>query len=270
MNIHYIKDWDDPGLIPYRSLVNNSLPGISYFIAETHTVIQNAIESGCVPLSFLAAEKYIYGRDKDILELFPDVTVYTAPEAELEKLTGYKLTRGILSAMERPASRSESDLIISAERLVVLENVQDASNVGAIMRSACGLGMDGIILDRSCCDPLHRKAVRTSMGAVFRIPWIKSELAGHELSDVLNRNGFMTIALTLSPEAIPIQKVFESAPAKCALFLGNEGNGLNRETVTNCQNAAIIPMMNNMDSLNVAAAAAIVFWASNQSRKQSD
>lgn len=257
-----ISDLSEEKLRPYRGLAVASKTETvrPYFIAETHTVIQNAVEAGCVPLSFLVAEKYIEGRDKDILGRFPDCPVYTAPDSILEELTGYSLTRGILCAMSRPAAPAVDTIISSAKLLVVLENVQDASNIGSIMRSACGLGADAVLLDRSCCDPLHRKAVRTSTGSVFTIPWTQSQETGSALAVRLNEAGFKTLALALTPDAVTLSSSLPGPEERVALFFGSEGNGLSGDTIRSCTEKVIIPMKNNTDSLNVGVAAAIAIW----------
>ena len=262
MPVKHLLDLSDENLFPFRDLTSRAKGGdpADYFIAETRVVIQNAVQAGCRPISFLVAEKYIAGRDKELLDRFPDCMVYTAPDDVLEELTGYSLTRGILCAMARPPKKSVEELIRASSLLVVLENVQDASNVGAILRSACGLGADAVILDRSCCDPLHRKAVRTSTGAVFKIPWALSDHCGNELAHQLNLEGFRTLAMALTPNAKPISEIFPEKSPKLALFFGSEGNGLKRETITECSDAVIIPMKNGTDSLNVAASAAIAIW----------
>lgn len=259
--IKYITDFSDDNLLPYKGLAIKSSPVYGdYFIAETRIVIQNALEAGCTPLSFLVSEKYIEGRDKDLLQRFSKVPVYTASDEVLKQLTGFRLTRGILSVMSRPEIRSDAELIKRSSLIVVLENVQDASNIGAIIRSACGLGVDGILLDHSCCDPLHRKAVRTSTGSVFRIPWARSEKAGATLADDLTKAGFSTYAFALTSNAIPLQNVHFSLNERIALFFGSEGNGLDIQTIENCMQAVIIPMHNNTDSLNIASAATIAIW----------
>lgn len=262
MPICYIKDLEDIALRPYKSLalLREKHDQSSCFIAETHTVIQNAINAGCIPHSFLVAEKYIAGRDKVILQRFPDVTVYTASDEILEQLTGFPLTRGILSVMTRPTAYTMESIIKHASRIAVLVNVQDASNIGAIMRSACGLGIDAVVLDASCCDPLHRKAIRTSMGAVFKLPWVHSDQSGSALALALHASGFRTLAFALTSNAISLQKESFKVNEPLALFFGSEGNGLDKSTIENCTEAVLIPMANEMDSLNVAAAAAIVFW----------
>lgn len=263
-----IRDLSDESLTPYRGLVNGSkaVRNAEFFIAETHVVIQNAMDAGCIPLSFLVAEKYIEGRDKELLNRFPDCPVYTAPDLVLEKLTGYSLTRGILCAMSRPRPLAVEDVIRDAGLLVVLENVQDASNIGSIMRSACGLGADAILLDRSCCDPLHRKAVRTSTGSVFRIPWSQLQEEGCSIALRLKNEGWRTLAFALTPDATPLTSALSDSKERLALFLGSEGNGLTKETIQACSQAVIIPMKNHTDSLNVGVAAAIGIWECSEKR----
>lgn len=268
--IKYIDDISDECVSEYRNLKekrSKSQIGSAIFIAETRTVILNAIQSGCQPISFLMAEKYINGRDKELLGLFPQATVYTAPDAVLEKLIGYSLTRGILSAMTWSCPYDENALINNSSRLAILENVQDASNIGAILRSASGLGIDAVILDTSCCSPLHRKAIRTSMGAVFKVPWVQSDKPGWMLAEILKENKYRTLAFALSDNAVSLRNVFLSTcNERIALFFGSEGNGLDPRTIEACNQIVKIPMANDLDSLNVAATAAIAFWESNKSQ----
>lgn len=259
--VKYINDVEDVFLRPYKGLSTRILKADNnLFIAETHTVIKNAIEAGCVPCSFLVAEKYIDGRDKDLLNMFPETVVYTASDETLKQLTGFSLTRGILSVMQRPKLKTPAELINKASCLLVLENVQDASNIGAILRSACGIGVDAVLLDPSCCDPFHRKAVRTSMGAVFKVPWTYSQIPGYAIASQLDKMGFSTMAFALSPEAIPLQSISFNSKENLALFFGSEGNGLDERTISSCRRKVIIPMKNNMNSLNVAVSVAIALW----------
>lgn len=257
MPIKYIYDLSSNELLPYKGLKKHNCSR-AFFIAETHTVIENAIEAGCIPSSFLVAEKYLKGRDKTLLEKFPDTIIYTSSDEVLAELTGYSLTRGILCAMTRPVMPDMNQLINKANRLAVLVNVQDPTNIGAIVRSACCLGIDAILFDSSCCDPLHRKSIRTSMGSIFKIPWVQAETSGEELAHCLRQKGIKTLALALDPSAVALNAIDTNTPV--AVFFGSEGDGLDSRTKESCDNTVIIPMSNKMDSLNVAAAAAIVFW----------
>lgn len=255
-------DFSDKGLAPYLHLkAKNKEPGNEQcFIVETHTVIQNAIEAGCVPRSFLVAEKHIYGRDRELLARFPEATVYTAEDSILEKLTGFELTRGILACMTRPQKLFSEEQLDTVSKIIVLENVLDASNIGSILRSACGLGIDAVLLDASCCDPLHRKAIRTSMGGVFKVPWLQLKKPGAAIAEELNSRGFQTLAFALDFDAVPLQRSIANVKKPFALFFGNEGKGLDACTVRQCKEKVIIPMQNAFDSLNVSVAVSIALW----------
>lgn len=259
--IRYIDNVNDPILNDYRNLKvsQNELSGT--FIAETRTVILNALDCGCIPLSFLMEEKFIDARDSDIISRFPDAVVYTGTHEMLTSLTGFPLTRGILSLMKRPAEKSFTDIVCEKKRIAVLSNIQDASNIGTILRSAAALGMDGVLLTDDCCDPFHRKAIRTSTGGVFRLPWAKLKLNGSDTAIALKKLGFQTAALALNDSSVTLgaeNKIDRSLPL--ALFLGSEGNGLDEETISECDFTLKIPMRHGSDSLNVAAAAAIAFY----------
>lgn len=260
--LKYISNIDAEDLLPYKGLTlkESKIDSVSTIIVETGTVIHNAIKSGYVPQSFLVKEKYVNGKYKALLDQFPDAIVYTAPDELLHKLTGFPLTRGILSAMACPERISEDDLIRRSSRLLILENIQDASNIGSIMRSACSLGIGGVLLDSSCCNPFHRKSIRTSMGAVFQIPWAVSKRVGYELASFLNEAGFRTMAFAISPQAIPLQKAIKNAHGALALFFGSEGNGLDQRTIQSCRDIVMIPMQNDFDSLNVSVAVSIALW----------
>ena len=262
MPIIHIRALTDPALLPFSSLTRRAgQAGLKdCFIAETRTVILNAAANGCEPVSFLISEKCLAGRDRDLPERFENAVFYTAEDSVLEELTGYALTRGILALMKNPPARSLESIVRNARRLAVLEGVQDASNIGAVLRSAAALGMDGVLLDSACCDPLHRKAVRTSMGGVFAVPWAKLSCSGTETVRQLNALGFTTAAFALSDAAVPLQAApfYENTPV--ALVFGAEGPGLHDETVKACKAVIRIPMRHGMDSLNIATAAAIAFW----------
>ena len=184
------------------------------------------------------------------------VPVYTGDDRLLETLTGFRLSRGILCAMERPAAQTSQDVLTKAHRIAVLENVVDGTNVGALFRSAAALGADGILLTPDCCDPLQRRAARVSMGAILRIPWA---VCDHPLA-VLKAAGFSTAALALRDNAVSIDAPCLKAADRLALFLGAEGDGLRQETIDGCDYAVIIPMYHQVNSLNVAAAGAVAFW----------
>ena len=187
--------------------------------------------------------------------------VYTADREVLAQLTGYALTRGMLCAMRRPALPAMEDLCRNARRIAVLEHITDSSNVGAIFRCAAALGMDAVLAAPSCCDPFYRRSIRVSMGTVFQIPWtwIDGAWPTPGLSR-LKELGFQTAALALDHRSISIDDPVLARADKLALLLGSEGDGLSQETIAGCDYTVRIPMFHQVDSLNVAAAAAVAFW----------
>ena len=260
-----INDINSPELSVYASLTEAQLKEESgLFIAESVKVIDVALSSGIEPVSFLMEERQIEGIGKDILSLCPDVPVFTASRDVLSALTGFELTRGVLCAMRRPKVRSLDCVLENAKRVAVLERLSDSVNVGAIFRSAAALGIDAVLLFHNCCEPLNRRTVRVSMGSVFLVPWAFFPKSDYPLpSDAvgfLRKKGFVTAAMALKDNSIGIDDPILSSSQKLALFFGAEGDGLSADTINSCDYTAKIPMHNSVDSLNVAAAAAITFW----------
>ena len=237
------------------SLARPSPPAAIVFIAESPKVIRTALDAGLSPVSFLMEQRHIGGDAAPLLARFPDVPVYTADRDILAGLTGYTLTRGVLCAMRRPAPKAPADVLNGARRVAVLENVVDATNIGAIFRSAAALGMDAVLLTSTCCDPLTRRAVRVSMGTVFQIPW-----AVLDDWSLLHRAGFSTCAMALRDDSIALGDSRLSDLPKLAIVLGAEGDGLAASTIAACDYTVRIPMGHGVDSLNVAAASAVAFW----------
>lgn len=268
-NIIEITDINVPELDVYARLTEAQLrarrePEKGLFIAESAKVISCALAAGCVPVSFLMERRQMDGQGRELLARCGDVPVYTADRAVLEQLTGYALTRGVLCAMRRPAPIAAEAVCRGARRVAVLENIVDPTNVGAIFRSAAALGMDGVLLSPSCCDPLHRRAARVSMGTVFQVPWT---YLGASLADwpetglaFLREQGFVTAAMALDDRAVSIEDSRLQRIEKLALVLGTEGDGLAEQTVARCDETVCIPMYHGVDSLNVAAASAVAFW----------
>ena len=223
------------------------------FIVESPKVIKRALEAGYEPLAILCEHKHIIGDASDIIERYGnDLPVYTGSRELLSKLTGYVLTRGVLCAMHRPILRRVEEICHEARRIVVIDGVVDATNIGAVFRSAAALGMDAVLLRRNSCDPLNRRAVRVSMGAVFCIPWT---WMGGSLSDLSNW-GFRTAAMALTDNSVSIDDPILMAEFKLAIVVGSEGDGLAHETIAEADYVVRIPMSYGVDSLNVAAAAA--------------
>ena len=269
MNIVEITDFSDPRLDVYArlteaQLLNRFEPAKGMFIAESPKVIDRALNAGCVPVSLLMERKDIDGSAREIISRCGDIPLFTADRDVLCQLTGYQLTRGVLCAMRRPALPSVEDILRSARRVVILENVQNPTNVGAIFRSAAALGMDAILLTPGCSNPLYRRSARVSMGTVFQIPWT---FIGKESTDwpeagmaKIRSLGFKTAAMALSDNSVSIDDPQLAQEEKLAIILGSEGDGLTETTIADCDYTVKIPMYHGVDSLNVAAASAVAFW----------
>ena len=233
------------------------------FISEAETVIEVALEEGIFPVSVFCVRDMISDRAEALIarcaERNPDLDVFVAGREVFSRLTGFELTRGILAAMRRPEALNAEKLCRTARRVAVLEEVSDAGNIGAIFRSAAGLGVDALLLTRSCCDPFLRRSIRVSMGTVLKMPWAYLDAPGAGV-EALRAAGFTTVALALTKDALPIGDERFAKEEKLALYLGSEGYGLKSETVAACDCTAIIPMSRGVDSLNVAAAAAVAFF----------
>lgn len=260
-----IQNIYSPELDCYARLTNAELrkkskPDEGIFIAESPKVITLALNSGCEPVSLLMERIHITGDAETILSRCGEIPVYTADRELLQQLTGYELTRGVLCAMRRPSPLSAGTICENAGRIAVLDGIVDSTNMGAIFRSAAGLGMDGILLTSNCCDPLLRRSVRVSMGTVFQIPWAVFSKENSDWQIFLKQFGFKTVAMALNDRAIPIDSPVLSAEDKLAIVLGTEGNGLAEQTIEKCDYNVTIPMHHKVDSLNVAAASAVAFW----------
>lgn len=226
------------------------------FIAESPKVIRVALEHGYSPVALLCERKHLQGDASDIVEKCGDIPIYTGERELLSKLTGYVLTRGVLCAMRRPPLPSVSEIVDGAHLVAVLQSVTDTTNIGAIFRSASALGVDGVILSSDTCDPLNRRAVRVSMGTVFTVPWTFDPTPG----DTLKKLGFSTAALALTDNSISLDNPILTEIDKLAVIFGTEGDGLPKNVIANCDYVVRIPMQHGVDSLNVAAAAAVTFW----------
>lgn len=267
-NIIEITDFEAPELDVYAriseiQLQNRAEPEKGIFIAESPKVIQRALDAGYVPVSFLVEDRHIEGEAKDLIKQCGEIPVYTAQFDILTKLTGFKLTRGMLCAMQRPALPSVEEVAKSAKRIAVLENVVNPTNVGAIFRSAAALGMDGVLLTPGCSNPLYRRATRVSMGTVFQVPWtfFPKELDWQkEGVPLLKKLGFKTAAMALKEDSVDIDDPGLLGEEKLAVILGTEGDGLAAHTIADCDYTVCIPMAHGVDSLNVAAASAVAFW----------
>ncbi|WP_277135632.1 TrmH family RNA methyltransferase [Bacteroides congonensis] len=261
MPVIEISSLSHPGVEVFSTLTEIQLrnriePDKGIFIVESPKVIRRALDAGYEPLAILCEQRHIIGDAADIIERCGELPVYTGSRELLAELTGYVLTRGVLCAMRRPVSRSMEEVCQEARRIVVIDSVVDATNIGAIFRSAAALGIDAVLLTRNSCEPLNRRAVRVSMGSVFFVPWTWMDGSLSELRNL----GFRTAAMALTDNSISIDNPILAAEPKLAIVMGNEGDGLPCETIAEADYVVRIPMSHGVDSLNVAAAAAVAFW----------
>ena len=269
-NMIEITDFDAPELDVYArlteaQLLNKDHPEDGLFIAESPKVISRALDGGYEPVSVLVEKKQVLEDAETIAVLGKcgNVPVYTAEFEVLTKLTGFKLTRGMLCAMKRRRLPGLQEICNGYDRIAVLENVMNPTNVGAIFRSAAALHMDAVILTGGCSNPLYRRASRVSMGTVFQIPWTfvdNSVIWPEEGMKILRELGFKTAAMALKEDSASIDDPELMKEDKLAVILGTEGDGLAPETIADCDYTVMIPMSHGVDSLNVAAASAVAFW----------
>ena len=268
-NIIEISSIGAPELDVYARLTENQLvnradPENGLFIAESPNVILRALDGGYEPVSLLMERRHIEGQASEVVERCGQIPLYTAPLPVLTELTGFPLTRGVLCAMRRRPLPAPEEICRQARRIAVLENIMNPTNLGAVFRSAAALGMDAVLLTPACCDPLYRRAVRVSMGTVFQVPWA---YLGESVEDWPERGmerlramGFRTAAMALREDAVSVDDPALMAEEKLAVVLGTEGDGLGNDTIAACDYTVRIPMSHGVDSLNVAAAGAVVFW----------
>lgn len=269
-NMIEITDFDAPELDVYArlteaQLLNKDHPEDGLFIAESPKVISRALDGGYEPVSVLVERKQVLEDAETIAVLGKcgNVPVYTAEFEVLTKLTGFKLTRGMLCAMKRRRLPGLQEICNGCDRIAVLENVMNPTNVGAIFRSAAALHMDAVILTGGCSNPLYRRASRVSMGTVFQIPWTfvdNSVIWPEEGMKILRELGFKTAAMALKEDSASIDDPELMKEDKLAVILGTEGDVLAPETIADCDYTVMIPMSHGVDSLNVAAASAVAFW----------
>lgn len=266
----FITDATDDRVADYTNLTDIVLrskhePEKGLFIAESSTVIRRALAAGYRPRSFFMAEKWLASMD-DVLAEWPDVPVYVGEPKVLESITGFHLHRGALAAMHRPPLASVRELLAGARggagarRVAVLEDIVDHTNVGAIFRGAAALGVDAVLVTPRCSDPLYRRSVRVSMGTVFQVPWTRIESWPGGVAE-LQAEGFTVAALALSDDSVTLDEFVEQGNEKVAFVFGTEGHGLGDATLAAVDAVVKIPMAGGVDSLNVAASAAVVFYA---------
>lgn len=228
------------------------------YIAESTMVVQRAISVGHVPRSFLLARKYLPQLEAEFAR-YPDAPIFVGEDAELEALTGFHLHRGALAAMQRPAPLELDSVLEKSSRIAILEDIADHSNLGAMLRSAAGLGVDAVLLTPNCVDPLYRRSVRVSMGTALTIDWVRLGTWPADLERV-REHGYRILAMELTEDATPLDELVPQPGEKIAMILGNEGRGVRPETLQAVDQSVIIPMARQVASLNVAAASAVAFW----------
>jgi tRNA G18 (ribose-2'-O)-methylase SpoU len=265
MRIERIASLDGAGLglEDYRSLTDVALRRVSepaggLYIAESAKVIARALAAGHVPRSALILEQWLPEVERLLADF--DVPVYIGSTAELEALTGFEMHRGALASMHRPPLAPVADLLASARRVVILEDIVDHTNVGAIFRSVAGLGADAVLITPRCADPLYRRSVRVSMGTVLQVPWTRLP-EWPDATELLHNAGFHIAALALADDAVTLDAFAADPPERVAILMGSEGDGLSRDALQNADTVVTIPMLHGVDSLNVASASAVALWA---------
>jgi len=264
VQIHRVTDLTADGLADYSRLTDVALRRVSepeggLYIAESTKVITRALAAGHRPRSVLLQEQWLPDVEP-LLEQYPDVPVFVGEAGVLEQLTGYNLHRGALAAMHRPVLPDPRDLLRDARRVVVLEDIVDHTNVGAIFRSVAGLGADAVLVSPRCADPLYRRSVRVSMGTVLQLPWTRIP-EWDEATGILHDAGFDIAALALADDAVTLDEYAAAPPERVAMVLGSEGDGLSRRALASADTVVTIPMLHGVDSLNVASASAVALWA---------
>lgn len=264
MRVQRIESLDMPGLEDFTSLTDVALrrklePEGGLYLAESPKVIERALQAGHMPRSVLLLEQWL-PRIEPLLEAHPEVAVFVGEPEQLEALTGFHLHRGALASMRRPEPLDPSKLLRESRRIVVLEDLADHTNVGAIFRSVAALGADGVLLTPGCADPLYRRAVRVSMGAVLQVPWARLP-HWREAGPLIRDSGFELAAFALRDDAEDLADFVHSVPEKLALMFGTEGEGLSRRALAAATRRVTIPMEHEVDSLNVSTAAALALWA---------
>lgn len=261
--ILHVADLEDPRLDEYlrlseahlrmRTDVENGL-----YIAESTKVVQRAINAGHVPRSFLLAEKHL-GQLTEEFNKFPSAPIFIGDDKQLEDLVGFHLHRGAMASMNRPEPLDLDQVLESSSRIAILEDIADHTNLGAIIRSASGLGIDAVLLTPKCVDPWYRRSARVSMGTVFDLPWVRVENWPTDIQK-LKYHGYELLAMELTDDAVALNDVRIKPREKIAMILGNEGRGVTQEALALADRTVIIPMHREVDSLNVGAASAIAFW----------
>lgn len=264
MNIIRIHSVQTPELADYTQLTDAALrkvlePERGLYLAESPKVIERALRAGHIPRSVLLLEEWL-PTIAPLLGDYPQVPVYVGQSEQLEQLTGFHLHRGAIASIHRPEPRDVSQLLSDSQRIVVLEDLADHTNVGAIFRSVVALGADAILLTPACADPLYRRAVRVSMGAVLQVPWARLP-HWRDAGPLIRDAGYELAAFTLDHEAEDLAEFARLAPRRIALMFGTEGEGLSKRALAAATRKVTIPMQSGVDSLNVATTAAVALWA---------
>lgn len=261
-----ITDPADPRVADYVSLTDVALrrrtePERGLYIAESEKVIRRALGAGHRPRSYLMAERWLTQLADVVAQAERDgLPVFVGEHSTIEALTGFHLHRGALASMQRPELPTVQSLVAGARRVLVLEDIVDHTNVGAVFRSAAALGVDAILVTPRCADPLYRRSIRVSMGTVFQVPWTRIDPWPGGIA-TLREAGFTVATLALSDDAVSLDDLAAEPPDRLALVLGTEGDGLSHHTVAAADLTVTIPMAGGVDSLNVAAAGAVAAWA---------
>jgi len=264
VKITRISDLTDDALSDFIQLTDVELrrakePAEGLYLAESLKVIERAIRAGHTPRAVLVLEEWI-PKLSPLLDEFPDVSVYVGGSAQLEQLTGFHLHRGAIASMHRPQPLDAAELLARSRTVVVLEDLADHTNVGAVFRSVAALGADAVLLTPSCADPLYRRAVRVSMGAVLQVPWARLP-EWPSAGPMIRNSGFELAAFALREDARDLESFVEDLPDRVALLFGTEGSGLSRRALASATSCVRIPMDHGVDSLNVSTSAAIALWA---------
>jgi len=268
MDFREVSSVQDALLFDYHSLTDVALrsqsePAQGIYIAESLKILERALRAGHRARSILTIPTWTSKLEQlntDLDGALSLVPVFVGTEDVVQGITGFHVHRGTLASMERPVLPSIEELITGAKRVVILEDIVDHTNVGAVFRSVAGIGADCVIVSASCADPLYRRSVRVSMGTVMQVPWTRAD-SWDDVVDTLHRHDFHVVALALEPDAISLEVFQDALPDKVAIVLGSEGAGLSQRALASADQIVAIPMRGGVDSLNVAAASAVVMWA---------
>lgn len=271
LNIVPITDPDDPRLADYTQLTDIALrsirePAEGLYMAESEKVIRRALQAGHQPRSILTSQRWLPQIQGLVEDFGLDVPIFLGDDAVITPITGFHLHRGLLAAMHRPLLPTVRDVLAQTQRVAILEDLVDHTNVGAVFRSAAALGVDAVLITPKCADPLYRRSVRVSMGTVFQVPWTRLASWPSGIAE-LQAAGFLVAALTLADDAVDLAELTRQAPERLAMILGTEGDGVRPATTRLADLAVKIPMAGGVDSLNVAAASAVAFYATRRAER---